>query len=183
MAATALYFPGQFFVNDKKQELPLFLGLLKRTRVELYQPVLTAGLSRRAALANEGVIHERWCWGVAVGIIQVLRRVHPSEALIEEDVYWRSLAETIAPFFGKIIDALDVNPMPSPLNAYLAETIADLAKQELEQFELLVRRMAEQPRCYSSSTGFVYQITKELRDRYWFTRSPIEQERMIVSSQ
>lgn len=181
VAATALYFPGQFFVKEEKQELPPFLGLLKKTRVELYYPVLTAGLNRRAVLAQEGVIHERWCWGVSVGILQVLRWVSPSEAPMEKDVYWRSLVEIITPFFQNIIDVLDVNPMPNQLNACLAEMIADLAKQKSGQFELLVRRMAEQPRRHSSSTGFVYQITKELRDRYWFTRAPIDQDAMIIA--
>lgn len=179
VAATALYFPDEFFLVEKGKKLPLFLDLLEITFVDLHRPLLTVGVNRVAVLAKEGVVFEKWCWGVSIGILQTLRWISPSAAPIVIEAYWQALSGVVAPFFTKYIDCLDVKPMPNPLDAYQAAVIIDLAKERSDQFELLVRQMAKQHRG-PDFYGYSKQVSTELRNRYWYTRSEKQQEEMIT---
>lgn len=186
VACVALYFPQAFFAEESSGKLPLFLYSLEETTDKLDAP-LHATVNRPATLAKEGALYQRWCWGVSVGILQACRWAHPQESPANKSAYTYTvyLRTVIIPFFLWMTSRRGVDPMQKPLDAYLSAVIQDFADKERDKFGHFVRELAEQKIRRDNEnrldfSGFGKQIAEELYNRFWFSRSQVEKEQMLI---
>ncbi len=105
------------------------------------------------------------------------------DGVITSKEYYDALVLAVVPFFVTLHRftgfSTEIEKMPQPLFARVSEAITDLAKECGLSFELFVRQLVKQKTKHDTRTKFGLQLCREIRNRYYLTRTDEEQEEMI----
>lgn len=185
VACMAVWFPEEFYLTGKiDQKLPTLLELLGNVKDQLYGSLFKAQTELNGPNnieAREKGIYERWTWGATFGLLNVFRWAYVYEQpLKRREDFEKSYKDYLIPLFLRIIDTCNVDELPNPLEAKLSEVILDLAKERKQLFDWLMVEVTKQ-QIRKGLYGFGEQVLKELKNRFWFSRSSEEQKQMIAN--
>lgn len=175
VTATAVAFPKEVFVKPVGDEHPAFFSFLHATREKLDR-------ADRAGKENQE-LRQRWYWGVAVGVVQILRWVNCSdyggENCLGRSEQIEGVRGGLVTFFSGLLHNDDgVGFMEKSLIGRVSGEISKLQKEKPWLFYWLLRSVVEKTKARISPFGS--QMICELRDRFWFSLDPRDQEELIL---
>ena len=176
VGAIAVVCPSEvFFKEDGADEYTPFFAKLDETRRGL-----DAGRVRKGANKEDVRVYSQWHWGATIGIFQILQWPDFEDlgsVGISARAFYGAAYTVVVPYLVTLF-CLAPAEMPQEVFTRVADMLQKFQNGYGHMFDLIVRQINKQ-KGEKLFSGSGHQIWQELRNRYWYSRSCGDQEKMI----